>query len=86
MQVGLTGSRVRRRTDDSRAGCSPFRRARPTGAQSQGARFIEMTRDKVKGAEASGAGSGRFHLMHARGAPIDGVGGRGGTRRRKGKA
>jgi polyphosphate kinase len=30
------------------------------------ARFIEMTRDKVKGAEAAGAASGRFYLMHAR--------------------
>jgi polyphosphate kinase len=30
------------------------------------ARFIEATRDKLKGAEAAGAGSGRFHLMHAR--------------------
>jgi polyphosphate kinase len=50
------------------------------------ARFIEMTREKVKGAESSGAGAGRFHLMHARGAPIDGSGGRGGARRRKGKA
>ena len=39
-----------------------------TGAQivrSQ-ARFIEMTRDKVKGAEAAGVASGRFYLMHAR--------------------
>jgi polyphosphate kinase len=50
------------------------------------ARFIEMTRDKAKGAEVSGPGAGRFHLMHARGAPIDGAGGRGGPRRRKGKA
>jgi polyphosphate kinase len=30
------------------------------------ARFIEATRDKLKGAEAAGAVSGRFHLMHAR--------------------
>jgi polyphosphate kinase len=30
------------------------------------ARFIEMTRDKIKGAEAAGAASGRFYLMHAR--------------------
>jgi polyphosphate kinase len=30
------------------------------------ARFIEMTRDKVKGAEAAGVASGRFYLMHAR--------------------
>jgi len=30
------------------------------------ARFIEATRDRVKGAEAAGAASGRFHLMHAR--------------------
>jgi polyphosphate kinase len=29
------------------------------------ARFIEATRDKLKGAEAAGAVSGRFHLMHA---------------------
>ena len=49
------------------------------------ARFIEMARDKAKGAEVSRPGAGRFHLMHARGAPIDGSGGRGGTRRRKGK-
>ncbi len=49
------------------------------------ARFIEMTREKAKGVEASGS-SGRFHLMHARGAPIDGSGGRGTPRRRKGKA
>ena len=48
-------------------------------------RFIEMARDKAKGAEAAGSGSGRFHLMHARGAPMDGSGGRGGTRRRKSK-
>ena len=50
------------------------------------ARFIEMTRDKVKGAEVSVSGAGRFHLMHARGGPIDGSGGRAGPRRRKGKA
>jgi hypothetical protein len=49
-------------------------------------RFIEMTRDKVKSAEVSGSGAGRFHLMHARDAPINGSGGRGGPRRRKGKA
>jgi polyphosphate kinase len=49
------------------------------------ARFIEMARDKAKGAEAAGTGSGRFHLMHVRGAPMDGSGGRGGSRRRKGK-
>jgi polyphosphate kinase len=30
------------------------------------ARFIEATRDKLKGAEAAGAASGRFHLMHTR--------------------
>jgi polyphosphate kinase len=30
------------------------------------ARFIEATREKVKGAEAAGAASGRFHLMHSR--------------------
>ena len=48
------------------------------------ARFIEMTRDKVKGAEVSGPGAGRFHLMHARGGPIDG-GVTVGARRRKGK-
>jgi polyphosphate kinase len=30
------------------------------------ARFIEMTRDKVKGAETAGVASGRFYLMHAR--------------------
>jgi polyphosphate kinase len=30
------------------------------------ARFIEITRDKVKGAEAAGVASGRFYLMHAR--------------------
>ena len=29
-------------------------------------RFIEQTRDKLKGAEAAGAASGRFHLMHTR--------------------
>ncbi len=48
------------------------------------ARFIEMTRDKVKGAEISGPGAGRFHLMHARGGPIDGTV-TVGARRRKGK-
>jgi polyphosphate kinase len=30
------------------------------------ARFIDATRDKLKGAEAAGAASGRFHLMQAR--------------------
>ncbi len=30
------------------------------------ARFIEMAREKVKGAETAGAVSGRFHLMHTR--------------------
>jgi polyphosphate kinase len=30
------------------------------------ARFIDATRDKLKGAEAAGAVSGRFHLMHTR--------------------
>jgi polyphosphate kinase len=49
------------------------------------ARFIEMTRDKVKGAEVSGSGAGRFHLMHARGGPIQGGGAPEGTPRRKGK-
>jgi polyphosphate kinase len=29
-------------------------------------RFMEMTREKVKGAEAAGAASGRFHLMQTR--------------------
>jgi polyphosphate kinase len=29
-------------------------------------RFIEATRDKLKGAEAAGVASGRFHLMHTR--------------------
>jgi polyphosphate kinase len=48
-------------------------------------RFIELARDKTKSAESASAGAGRFHLMHARGAPIDGSGGRGGARRKKGK-
>jgi polyphosphate kinase len=59
-------------------------KANATLVRSQ-SRFIEMARDKAKGAEAAGSGSGRFHLMHVRGAPMDGSGGRGGTRRRKGK-
>jgi polyphosphate kinase len=33
------------------------------------ARFIDATRDKVRAAEAAGAASGRFHLMHARPRP-----------------
>jgi polyphosphate kinase len=46
------------------------------------ARFIEMTRDKVKGAEVAVSGAGRFQLMQPKGAPIDrGEGGHG----RKGK-
>jgi polyphosphate kinase len=46
------------------------------------ARFIEMTRDKVKGAEVAVSGAGRFQLMQPKGTPIDrGEGGHG----RKGK-
>jgi polyphosphate kinase len=72
-------------TDGSYTRAQPKAGAPPLRSQM---RFIEMTRDKVKAAEAAGAGSGRFHLMHAQGAPIDGGGGRGRGRRRerKGKA
>jgi polyphosphate kinase len=52
-------------------------------------RFVEMTRDKVKAAEAAGAGAGRFHLMQTPsigGVAIDGAGARARSRRRKGKA
>jgi polyphosphate kinase len=73
-------------SDATYARVQPKQGAPPLRSQ---ARFMEMTRDKVKAAEAAGAVSGRFHLMHAQGAPIDGGGGRGGGRRRdsrKGKA
>jgi polyphosphate kinase len=46
-------------------------------------RFIEATRDKLKGAEAAGAASGRFHLMHTR--PQLEAGVRPATRRRDGR-
>jgi polyphosphate kinase len=45
-------------------------------------RFIEMTRDRVKGAEAAAAASGRYYLAHAR-PHSDGASGRTTTRRRE---